>query len=184
MNCYEHFKPMTATMVMTPSTITITNTNNDEDDDDEDDDDEDNDNEEEDDVEDQASESEEEVDETGLPWGRSSLALCNKILRDLFHHKDSSIFLEPVDVDVVMDYYDVVKDPMDLGSMQEKSNRAEYFSWEGFANDARLVFENCAKYNSPDSEEGQAGIAMSNEFERLYKKAIISIRNSTIKYDA
>ena len=50
-------------------------------------------------------------------------------------------FLEPVDVRLVTDYLDVVKQPMDFGTMAKKLQAGEYTTYQQFrvsARDARL----------------------------------------------
>ncbi|KAI8594015.1 hypothetical protein BDZ88DRAFT_402304 [Geranomyces variabilis] len=60
-------------------------------------------------------------------------------------------FLDPVDTSVVIDYMTVVKEPMDLGTMEKKVRRREYKSLEDFKRDFNLVVVNAKTYNSPDT---------------------------------
>jgi len=48
----------------------------------------------------------------------------------------------------VADYYDVIKEPMDLSTMEEKHEKDLYPTPEDFVKDAKLVFDNCRKYNN------------------------------------
>ncbi|OAE28815.1 hypothetical protein AXG93_3096s1290 [Marchantia polymorpha subsp. ruderalis] len=42
------------------------------------------------------------------------------------------VFAEPVDAAQVPDYYDVIKDPMDFGTMRKKINKNAYSTMESF----------------------------------------------------
>lgn len=61
----------------------------------------------------------------------------------------SWIFLEPVQVDVLglHDYYDIVLEPMDFGTIKEKLSHHKYLSMQDFLADIEKVFSNCFLYN-------------------------------------
>ena len=46
-------------------------------------------------------------------------------------------------------YYNVIKQPMDFGTIQQNLNHGEYESAKEFDQDAQLVFSNCYKFNPP-----------------------------------
>ncbi|TDH72718.1 hypothetical protein CCR75_002517 [Bremia lactucae] len=48
----------------------------------------------------------------------------------------------------IPDYFDIIKCPMDLGTIKKRLENEHYNSVEAFAGDVRLVFENCIAYNS------------------------------------
>ena len=70
------------------------------------------------------------------------------LLNDLQNHASSWPFLQPVSRDDVADYYDVIKEPMDLSLMEAKLEQDNYSSPEDFIRDAKLIFDNCRKYNN------------------------------------
>ena len=70
------------------------------------------------------------------------------LLNDLQNHPSSWPFLMPVNKDEVLDYYDVIKEPMDLSTMETKLEADQYTTPEDFIRDAKLVFDNCRKYNN------------------------------------
>ncbi|CAI6090346.1 unnamed protein product [Clonostachys chloroleuca] len=70
------------------------------------------------------------------------------LLNDLQNHNAAWPFLVPVNRDEVADYYDVIKEPMDLSTMENKLEADQYSTPEDFIRDARLIFENCRKYNN------------------------------------
>ncbi|KZF22114.1 histone acetyltransferase GCN5 [Xylona heveae TC161] len=57
-------------------------------------------------------------------------------------------FTQPVNKDEVVDYYDVIKEPMDLSTMEEKHEKDMYPTPEDFIRDAKLIFDNCRRYNN------------------------------------
>lgn len=57
-------------------------------------------------------------------------------------------FNKPVDKDEVADYYDVIKEPMDLSTMEDKLEQDQYSTPEEFLYDANLIYNNCRKYNN------------------------------------
>ena len=70
------------------------------------------------------------------------------LLNDMQNHGSSWPFSQPVNRDEVADYYDVIKEPMDLSTMEEKHEKDLYPTPEDFIRDAKLIFDNCRKYNN------------------------------------
>jgi len=56
-------------------------------------------------------------------------------------------FLRPVSISDAPDYYDVIEQPMDFSTMNEKINTFQYVSLSQFYNDLNLLVDNCRKYN-------------------------------------
>lgn len=82
---------------------------------------------------------------------------CTSILKELFSKKHADYawpFYKPVDVKGLNldDYFDIIKNPMDMGTVRDKMERREYKKPEDFARDIRLIFTNCYKYNPPEHE--------------------------------
>ncbi|KAJ7287814.1 hypothetical protein C8J57DRAFT_1049744 [Mycena rebaudengoi] len=74
-----------------------------------------------------------------------------KTIKELKEHALAWAFLAPVNGEEVPDYYDVIKEPMDFKTMEEKLQANQYGSVEGFLEDAQLVFDNCKRYNPEQS---------------------------------
>ena len=72
------------------------------------------------------------------------------LLNDMHNHSSSWPFKQPVNKEDVADYYDVIKEPMDLATMEEKLEKDCYSSPEEFVKDAQLIYDNCRQYN-PDT---------------------------------
>lgn len=70
------------------------------------------------------------------------------LLNDMQNHQSSWPFIHPVSREDVADYYDVIKEPMDLDTMEKKLDADAYALPEDFIKDAKLVFDNCRKYNN------------------------------------
>lgn len=73
------------------------------------------------------------------------------LLNDMQNHGSSWPFTQPVNKDEVADYYDVIKEPMDLSTMEEKLEKDMYPTPEDFIRDAKLIFDNCRKYNNENT---------------------------------
>lgn len=50
------------------------------------------------------------------------------------------------------DYYDIIKNPIDLERIEQKLRKQNYESVDDMAADFMLMFENACKYNEPDSQ--------------------------------
>ncbi|CAO1614698.1 unnamed protein product [Parajaminaea phylloscopi] len=77
--------------------------------------------------------------------------LMRSILVELHNHQSSWPFLMPVNGDEVADYYDVIKQPMDLGTMEAKLENNQYKHVDDLVADAQLIFDNCRAYNPRNS---------------------------------
>lgn len=85
---------------------------------------------------------------------------------------DYAFFLEPVDLEKVPGYMDVVKQPMDFGTMADKVSKSKYRSLDEFADDFRLVISNAKTFNPP-------GTIYHNEAERIEAWASDHISKAT-----
>ncbi|TYZ61073.1 hypothetical protein PybrP1_001538 [[Pythium] brassicae (nom. inval.)] len=74
----------------------------------------------------------------------ASLAGVARKLREL---PESELFRAPVDAGVVKDYYAVIKQPMDLGTVERKAAALEYGSLREFIKDLELIVSNSRVYN-------------------------------------
>lgn len=62
------------------------------------------------------------------------------------------IFSVAVPKDEFPDYYELIKNPMDYGTMKEKLDRGEYRSAQAMQKDFAQVNQNCLQFNSQESE--------------------------------
>ncbi|CUM62914.1 uncharacterized protein PRCAT00000474001 [Priceomyces carsonii] len=70
------------------------------------------------------------------------------LLSEMTNHPSAWPFAVPVNKDEVGDYYEVIKEPMDLSTMEQKLEADKYDSFDQFLYDARLIFNNCRSYNA------------------------------------
>ena len=78
------------------------------------------------------------------------------LLNDMQNNSNAWPFQQPVNKDEVLDYYDVIKEPMDLATMEEKHEKDLYPTPEDFIRDAKLIFDNCRKYNNESTPYAKA----------------------------
>lgn len=72
----------------------------------------------------------------------------DKVLTELKAHTEYSMpFLSRVNKRDAPDYYNLIKNPMDLGSMTKKLKSLAYKSKVEFVADLNLIWDNCLKYN-------------------------------------
>lgn len=69
------------------------------------------------------------------------------VFTEMQNHPSSWPFMVPINKDEVPDYYEVIKEPMDLSSMETKLENDKYETMEDFVYDCKLVFNNCRQYN-------------------------------------
>lgn len=62
-----------------------------------------------------------------------------KILQAIKRHDYSEPFVEPVNPKLVSDYHTVIKEPMDLSTVEKKLRAGEYENGYQFAMDMRLI---------------------------------------------
>uniref|UniRef100_A0A1A8F3K0 Bromodomain PHD finger transcription factor n=1 Tax=Nothobranchius korthausae TaxID=1143690 RepID=A0A1A8F3K0_9TELE len=92
-----------------------------------------------------------------------------RTLRSLQAHKMAWPFLEPVDTNDAPDYYRVIKEPMDLSTMEERLHKREYVKLTEFVADMTKVFDNCRYYNPSDSPFYQCAEVLENFFVQKLK---------------
>jgi len=102
----------------------------------------------------------------------SKMERCLAIIKLLTLREDSYWFLEPVPVEDVPDYLDIVEEPMDYATIRSKIKSGAYHDDHiAFATDVRRVFTNAVKYNwSPEHPCNIAARAGLRDFEQLLVK--------------
>ncbi|KAK7408286.1 Transcriptional activator spt7 [Neonectria punicea] len=92
-----------------------------------------------------------------------------KVLTELKAHTEySTPFLTRVNKRDVPDYYNFIKNPMDLGSMTKKLKSLSYKSKADFVVDLNLIWDNCLKYNQDmNSPLRRMANGMRKEAEKL-----------------
>jgi len=104
-----------------------------------------------------------------------AMKACNEIIKEMFSKKHSAYawpFYKPVDTEQLdlHDYKQVIKKPMDLGTVKLKMESREYRSPAEFAIDMRLIFTNCYKYNPPEHDVVAMARKLQDVFEMRYAR--------------
>lgn len=101
----------------------------------------------------------------------SLMKSCVQVLQKLMKHKHGWIFNVPVDA-VGMglhDYYEIIKKPMDLGTVKANLSKNVYATPEEFASDVRLTFNNALTYNPKGHDVYTMAEQLLVRFEELYR---------------
>ena len=100
---------------------------------------------------------------------------CQALLGRLQNEDEEGWFAAPVDAEELGldDYFQVITEPMDLGTVQAKLGRGEYADPQAFARDVFLVFENACRYNeSPDHLVHRTAAALARSFRNCFQAAL------------
>ncbi|KAG2461220.1 BRDT protein, partial [Polypterus senegalus] len=105
----------------------------------------------------------------------NQMKYCNGIIKEMFTRKHAAYawpFYKPVDAQSLglHDYHEIIKHPMDLGTMKKKMDDRKYKDAQEFAADFRLMFMNCYKYNPPDHEVVAMARKLQDIFEMRFAK--------------
>ncbi|KAL4240135.1 hypothetical protein ACF0H5_000929 [Mactra antiquata] len=95
--------------------------------------------------------------------------LLYRLLRSLQSHKMGWPFLEPVDPSEVPDYYNIIKDPMDLSQVESNMDAHQYRRLTDFIKDVTKIFNNCRLYNPPDTPFFQCAEVLETFFVQRLK---------------
>jgi len=113
----------------------------------------------------------------GRPWPSFPRHVVSKVLGTLLDEMiridtaKGGIFSVPVSRDDYPEYYEVVKQPMDYGTMKEKLANGEYRSAQAMQKDFVLVMQNCLLFNAPDSDIVREARDQALMRPKLLKKA-------------
>ena len=101
---------------------------------------------------------------------------ASRLLQTLGRNPKAYIFSEPVNVEAlkIPDYPTIVKKPMDFGTIKTKLKECQYNKMQEFMDDMELVFYNCRLYNGIESEVGQIGTALQEEYLKIIDQLYFS----------
>jgi len=107
---------------------------------------------------------------TSGPLSGTTLSRCVAVLSALGKHKDAEAFLDPVDWEALglSDYPEIVKRPMDLGTVEQRLDAGQYATVSDLAADVALVWDNAMVYNGEDNWVHQAALKMKAVAERKF----------------
>ncbi|KAF9531853.1 hypothetical protein CPB83DRAFT_785561 [Crepidotus variabilis] len=100
----------------------------------------------------------------------NDLRASRNALKKLQANKHARIFLQPVDPirDHAPNYFDIIKDPMDLCTSGAKLEDGMYKDRFAFRDDFRLMISNAKRYNLPGSFAHTEAIALEIFFEKQW----------------
>ena len=86
---------------------------------------------------------------SSTPFTEVEKKWCREYSEYLFKHNLAQYFIRPVDpkLDQAQDYFDHIKEPMDLGTILSKFKDDKYKCSREWVRDVNLVWENAMTYN-------------------------------------
>ncbi|XP_041352455.1 BRCA2-interacting transcriptional repressor EMSY-like isoform X2 [Gigantopelta aegis] len=111
-------------------------------------------------------------------WVKAALGLIQKMTKFRGVNRDkgdlnaAAWFIKPVDPVDAPNYYSVVKNPMDFGTIKKKLEAGDYKSFDDFHFDMLLVQKNCYLYNHPQSKVKQDCEEVFSFYEQERTKVI------------
>ncbi|XP_033215194.1 nucleosome-remodeling factor subunit NURF301 isoform X2 [Belonocnema kinseyi] len=97
------------------------------------------------------------------------LDLLKKLIKSIQAHKSAWPFMEPVDPNEAPDYYKVIKEPMDLQTIELRINDKNYKKLSEFIGDMTKIFDNCRYYNPKESPFFKCAEALETYFVHKIK---------------
>lgn len=100
---------------------------------------------------------------------KKQIGCAMAVITAIIKLKGAGPFRKPVPADMPF-YFDVIKHPMDLGTVYKQIKTGHYRSAFQVLKDVRLVWSNCRAYNQPDSGICAAADRLENCVEELWAK--------------
>jgi len=99
---------------------------------------------------------------------QAELRPCLRLLKDLLRNPLAWPFAKPVDPVAYPDYYTVVTDPIDLGTIQKRLESGECEGRDEFAAEVRRVWSNCFLYNAEGTDVHRMATQLQAIFEQKF----------------
>jgi len=100
----------------------------------------------------------------------SFLEQCRIIINKLKNEPHSWPYREPVDATVVQDYYQKIKEPMDLRTLEKGVESGQYKNKTAFVKDLKKIFNNARTYNKSGTIYSKYATVLENFIEEDVKK--------------
>jgi len=105
-----------------------------------------------------------------------------EVILKIKDHPASWPFLKPVDRREVPDYYEVIKDPVDLELVEKRVEAGNYYiTKEIFLADVKRMCENCRTYNHPETEYYKCANDLETEFVKKSFKHIKRLETDEVQ---
>ena len=101
------------------------------------------------------------------------LRKASRILQILKKHGCAGPFLHPVDPISLQipDYFEIIKEPMDLSTVERNLKGNLYNTLNEFTADVRKIWTNSFNYNGPETQIHQMTVEISTYFEKLLQES-------------
>ena len=110
----------------------------------------------------------------GKEADRQKVALKSELLSIVRKIQDQSFswpFVDPVDTTAVPDYLDVIKEPIDLSTIEKRIRQEGYYrSKQMLFSDLMLMVNNCKLFNDDQSTFVQCAVSLENFVGSLFRK--------------
>ncbi|KAJ1978224.1 histone acetyltransferase [Dimargaris verticillata] len=114
--------------------------------------------------------SEEMDQQMRKPATSNIMAIQRRIVADLQNHNASWSFAQPVNADEVPDYYVVIKEPMDLATLESNVEAEMYPTMKEFRIDTQKIFDNCRTYNAENTVYYKCACRLERYFKDKLKE--------------
>lgn len=105
------------------------------------------------------------------PTAENLKSFMNQVLKELVAIDESVYFRDPVLPEDVPDYYDIIKNPMDLDTMQKRVESGRYYiTLEIFLADLKRIWSNAKHYNGEETIFAKA----ANQLDRFVDEQLLS----------
>ncbi|KAI9503682.1 hypothetical protein BX070DRAFT_190982 [Coemansia spiralis] len=112
-----------------------------------------------------------EMDEISRKYARSKLNTWQiNVVSEMLVHPSAWPFQKPVDPQEVPDYNVVVKEPMDLMTLESNVDENKYPTLESFVMDTRKIFINCRNYNDEGTRYWRCATSLEKFFDEKVKE--------------
>jgi len=103
------------------------------------------------------------------------------IIDEMIRSKEGYIFKDAVDPAAlkIPDYFDIVKVPMDLGTIKKRLEQGTYREARALSRDTHLVFDNAMLYNPHKSDVHMIAKSMKKDFDGQYKRQMEILEKKT-----
>lgn len=116
--------------------------------------------------------------------GLDVLCIIHQMLTNLIHYDFGNVFSKPVDESSVSGYQDIVKCPMDIGTICSKLTNGEFAKLLSEAytmddlvtkvlNDIELIWRNCITFNVIGSAVSRMAYVLRRRVKMIYKRSIL-----------
>jgi hypothetical protein len=77
---------------------------------------------------------------------------CWTLLNNIKNNNDAELFINNIDINIYTDYYNIIKNPMNISLIENKIRSNLYGSIYSFARDFRQIWYNSYIYNKNNIE--------------------------------